>query len=659
MSALLYLFVGVAVSSDVFMYSIEKITAKKCKIKIYDRELGKFVEDEVFIWNETVANLTLMALGSSAPEILLACIEAFKGLHEESHGVHSSLGLFTIVGSASFNLLIISGICILSIPSPTVKKIDKFNVFILTSFFSLFAYVWMLLVVVYISPAVIELWESVLTLLFFPFMVLLAYAQDNGWWQKDSQMSKEGGDMDGHLSGNFVPKAVNDGNCDHLEKGTSNEFDMIDKRKNIALDGIKSPTDRRRSEYFVCRKSLVGQRFRHTVLNKLTNLDQHTRKGTMEMEQMHEGLSNEGKIFFNAHTYTIHFGAKEVILPVIFQRGPVSTRDDGKIIRTSLNQTKRESVSEQDTSKQSVHQNSKENETNNAKKCHLSSQSSSTVFYEIRSGTAIPGLHYVHTSGGHIPFGRFENERRIVIQLNPNVPKEYTHEKLDFYVVLSVEIHKILKTVPESTKNSQITIKRIASNQCKKLLPFSHSPLLLFNSCTVEVIKQNEGCYDSEVGWAEQFSRAVSLVPSVNEDGIEIPLTKLEYALHGITFFWKLICALLPPRKYLGAYPTFIASLLLIGLQTAFIEELSNLLGCTAGMKTAVTGISLVALGTSLPDVFVSRAAAIYDKNADNSIGNITDNSTKILVNHQLMSPDLLLLKLASPHLPTLFGLNK
>ncbi|CAH8459824.1 unnamed protein product [Heterobilharzia americana] len=489
-------------------------------------------------------------------------------------------------------------------------------------------------------------------------MVLLAYAQDNGWWQKDSQMSKEGGDMDGHLSGNFVPKAVNDGNCDHLEKGTSNEFDMIDKRKNIALDGIKSPTDRRRSEYFVCRKSLVGQRFRHTVLNKLTNLDQHTRKGTMEMEQMHEGLSNEGKIFFNAHTYTIHFGAKEVILPVIFQRGPVSTRDDGKIIRTSLNQTKRESVSEQDTSKQSVHQNSKENETNNAKKCHLSSQSSSTVFYEIRSGTAIPGLHYVHTSGGHIPFGRFENERRIVIQLNPNVPKEYTHEKLDFYVVLSVEIHKILKTVPEVNSSCATdsvinlgnpSIARVflipegvhkysclafITTSSANNIPLFSSEINHFefqsshfypdpeaSTITVVIIRQGN-CETKEN--IQVVTRAVSLVPSVNEDGIEIPLTKLEYALHGITFFWKLICALLPPRKYLGAYPTFITSLLLIGLQTAFIEELSNLLGCTAGMKTAVTGISLVALGTSLPDVFVSRAAAIYDKNADNSIGNIT-----------------------------------
>ena len=31
----------------------------------------------VRVWNETVSNLTLMALGSSAPEILLSLIEVF------------------------------------------------------------------------------------------------------------------------------------------------------------------------------------------------------------------------------------------------------------------------------------------------------------------------------------------------------------------------------------------------------------------------------------------------------------------------------------------------------------------------------------------------------------------------------------------------------
>ena len=61
------------------------------------------------VWNETVANLTLMALGSSAPEILIAVIETVSNLDATTD---DGLGIYTIIGSASFNLLIISAICI-------------------------------------------------------------------------------------------------------------------------------------------------------------------------------------------------------------------------------------------------------------------------------------------------------------------------------------------------------------------------------------------------------------------------------------------------------------------------------------------------------------------------------------------------------------------
>ncbi|THD25343.1 Sodium/calcium exchanger 2 [Fasciola hepatica] len=164
------------------MFSIERITAKTRKISVFDAELGQNVDVDVFLWNETVANLTLMALGSSAPEILLAAIEAVRSLSDPPDQVSDSLGLFTILGSAAFNLFGIAGVCVISIPSPAVKRIEKFSVFIFTSVCSLLAYFWMLLATVYISPQVIELWEATLTFAFFPIMVLLAYAQDKGWW---------------------------------------------------------------------------------------------------------------------------------------------------------------------------------------------------------------------------------------------------------------------------------------------------------------------------------------------------------------------------------------------------------------------------------------------------------------------------------------------
>ena len=45
------------------------------------------------------------------------------------------------------------------------------------------------------------------------------------------------------------------------------------------------------------------------------------------------------------------------------------------------------------------------------------------------------------------------------------------------------------------------------------------------------------------------------------------------------------------------------------------------------GLKASVAGITIVALGTSLPDTFASRTAALHDDGADAAIGNVTGMS--------------------------------
>lgn len=73
---LLYLFLGIAIIADIFMSSIETITSRRRKIRYPDPDAkDKYLTVEVRLWNDTVANLTLMALGSSSPEILLSIIE--------------------------------------------------------------------------------------------------------------------------------------------------------------------------------------------------------------------------------------------------------------------------------------------------------------------------------------------------------------------------------------------------------------------------------------------------------------------------------------------------------------------------------------------------------------------------------------------------------
>ena len=56
--------------------------------------------------------------------------------------------------------------------------------FVLTAISSLLAYVWLLVVLLWNTPDKVDPWEAWVTFLFFPLLVLTAYATDNGWWRE-------------------------------------------------------------------------------------------------------------------------------------------------------------------------------------------------------------------------------------------------------------------------------------------------------------------------------------------------------------------------------------------------------------------------------------------------------------------------------------------
>ena len=89
---------------------------------------------------------------------------------------------------------------------------------------------------------------------------------------------------------------------------------------------------------------------------------------------------------------------------------------------------------------------------------------------------------------------------------------------------------------------------------------------------------------------------------------------------------WKLLLALCPPSDWCGGWPCFMCSLVIIGAVTAIVGEFAELFGCVIGLKDSVTAISIVALGTSLPDTFASMQAA-QDNGADDAIGNVTGSN--------------------------------
>lgn len=177
LAGMLWCFLGVAIVADVFMCSIERITSKTRKVLIADEnsETG-YQEVEVRVWNDTVANLSLLALGTSAPEILLSVIEILGNNFKAGE-----LGPSTIVGSAAFNLLCITAICIVAIPAGEVRRIKSLKVYIVTAISCIWAYVWLIIVLLVSSPNRVELWEAIMTLLFFPTLILIAYLADRNF----------------------------------------------------------------------------------------------------------------------------------------------------------------------------------------------------------------------------------------------------------------------------------------------------------------------------------------------------------------------------------------------------------------------------------------------------------------------------------------------
>jgi solute carrier family 8 (sodium/calcium exchanger) len=188
---LIYLFIGVSIVSDRFMAAIEVITSKEKEVVV--KKTG--CEDQIVVvrvWNETVANLTLMALGSSAPEILLSVIEIMAKNFNAG-----DLGPGTIVGSAAYNLFVIMAICVMVIPDGEVRKIKHLRVFFVTAAWSVFAYIWLYLILAKITPGRVDVWEGFLTFLFFPLTVVTAYVADRRmlfykYMSKQYRMNKRG-----------------------------------------------------------------------------------------------------------------------------------------------------------------------------------------------------------------------------------------------------------------------------------------------------------------------------------------------------------------------------------------------------------------------------------------------------------------------------------
>ncbi|XP_019615313.1 PREDICTED: sodium/calcium exchanger 3-like isoform X9 [Branchiostoma belcheri] len=722
--AMIYIFIGITIGSDVFMCSIEVITSKKRKVVRWDEERQETVEREVLLWNETIANLTLLALGSSAPEIMLNIIEAVQELGKPPE---DGLGPFTIVGSAAFNLLVINAICVASVPSPETKAVREFGVFVITSLWSMFAYVWMLVVVIWVTPGVIDVWEAWVTLGFTPLLVLTAYAQDSGWWCKrqHSRIHNSEPSMQEDLNVRVIGSPQ--GRASVLNTRAPTELLALEGR-NRNLNDMDRPSQQGQQP----TNALSRARFRHAVVRSMlyqkpkpkpkarfaevvTKMVSIKALTSPAMRRQLAANDMSGKFTFGTHTYSVLESSGAIEVDVLFHRRRLSKL-------TLLNSMSKLNLVNKSNNGPVGNGTTTDSGQSSAPSKQDEAKEDVSVEFETRDGTAKTGKDYTHTQG-RLVFKETEYRKKIKIPIIND--QQYQSDK-DFYVILKSpnpredaalgdpsvarvtiidddkpgnfvfeqpiyygdsRTFKVTATVlRQNGTDGNTSVEYTTMDGTAKGGPFSsptldyisNSGVLYFangevsKQITINLNKEKMGhrnfvillrnpslgskigepgaavgflCKDElaervanvvpmgdteeeDTSWGGQFRSAMCLESEEDEDGKKIPPSVGQLIMHFVTFFWKVLFAFIPPRSMLGGWPAFVMSLGFITMLTAFIETLGHLLGCVFGVRTSVTGITIIALGTSVPDTFASRTVAIHDVHADAAIGNVTGSNS-------------------------------
>nr|XP_045593303.1 sodium/calcium exchanger 1-like isoform X9 [Procambarus clarkii] len=733
--AMVWLFIGVSIVSDRFMGSIEKITSQEKEVTV-KKPNGETQIIVVQVWNETVANLTLMALGSSAPEILLSVVEMFATNFEAG-----DLGPGTIVGSAAFNLFVIIGICVYVIPDGEARYIKHLRVFVVTAFFSVFAYIWLYFILAEISYGIVEFWEAFLTFLFFPITVVLAYIADRRllfykYMTKEYRVTKrgviietEGADVEmgtkkdeGPLYGENVDQSVKEFE-EHRREYMAVIRELRGKHPDIAMGNLESMA----REEIINRGPKSRAFYRIQATRKLTGGGNIMKKAREEIKEEKEDDLLEMKdedtirIFFDPGHYTVMENVGSFDVTVVREGGDLNTTvlvdyktEDGtanagpdyigaegtvtflpgETLKTFKLEVIDDEVFEEDEhfyvrlsnmrlgtpdgTSVIYALNGEAGQPKEPIKMELAAPYVATIMildddhggifnvsekdveivetigkYELRivrwsgargrvivpykteDGTAKAGKDY-ETAEGELVFENNETEKTISIQ----IIEEDSYEK-DVLFYLDIGEPVATGGFEFASKDSALTEEeKIALLGKPKLGNSTRTQIRVkenkeYRNMVDKLVKKaNASMLVGSSSWKEQFTEAITVQAGEegdddeDEEGGEEKLPScMDYVMHFITVFWKVLFAFVPPTEYGKGYPTFFISIFGVGLLTAFIGDIASHFGCTIGLKDSVTAIAFVALGTSVPDTFASKVAAQQDPYADASVGNVTGSN--------------------------------
>merc|ERR1712042_422560 len=263
--------------------------------------------------------------------------------------------------------------------------------------------------------------------------------------------------------------------------------------------------------------------------------------------------------------------------------------------------------------------------------------------FNTEDGTAKEGQHY-EAQEGELLYENEETTKTISIAITD----EESYEKsLIMYVEIGEPRHIAEGKEGEGVDYSELDAKNPEELTEEEKIALLGRPCLgantriqirireskeFKNSVDKMMQKANNSMVVGSSSWLDQCSEAFTVQADDDdeeegEEGEEKMPSCGDYIMHFLTLPWKLIFAFIPPTGIYDGYPTFVISILFIGACTAVIGDIAGHLGCVINLKDCVNAIAFVALGTSVPDTFASKTAAIEDETADASVGNVTGSN--------------------------------
>lgn len=640
---LLWTFLGIGIVCDQFMGAIEEITSAERVVWI-EVQKGSKQKFHVKVWNGTVANLTLMALGSSAPEILLSIIENVGA------GFYAgSLGPSTIVGSAAFNLLIITAVCISAIPAPDVRKIEGTDVYMVTASLSLFAYFWLLVILQWITPDKVDLEEAIVTFLFFPFLIIIAFTADRGWL---GDIFRPQG---GHANAKVLSMQRSEAELARLEEtfgkelprsallmmshaGDENKTKSRAQYRKGLMNNLTSgkKVDKNKGSM----ETVIGfEKPEHAVLEcagklRLKLLASRAPGAVVQLRYYTKEGSAKAGIRFGEVDNTIRFTANQteryIDIPIIdndtwepdeyfvvnlceLQVLSTASSSTGEP-RIGIGVTKVTVINDDmpgtlDFDFSEVFAKEGTTATVGVNRTH-GTCGDITCKYSTKDESATKGIDYQATEGT-LRFKNGEKHKTIQVSVLPHATQRFTDDR--FKIELKDASPGVLFNA-ETDGGEESAICDVVISATAK------SNGMKGRSC----INQHK-LRNSLKEWKNQFQAVWYCNASASEQaeaGVK------DWILHCMCLFWKFVFSAVPPPSMFGGWPCFVGALGMIGVVTALVGDMASLLGCSIGLGDDITAITLVALGTSLPDTFASKSAAEEDDTADNSVGNVTGSNS-------------------------------